>query len=156
IFDGIQVGPIHDGGRIHFGPDGMLYVSTGNALQIQTSQDTNSVNGKILRLTPDGGIPADNPEPGKPWFLMGLRNSEAFDWIDSETLIAADHGPTGEYMNRTGGDKIMVARAGNNLGWPQIWHCESQPGLLSPILTWIDAVPPGGAAIYRGNSIPGW
>lgn len=156
ILDGIQAGSIHDGGRIHFGPDGMLYVSTGNALQIQTSQDPNSVNGKILRLTPDGAIPFDNPQPGKPWFLLGLRNAHGFDWIDSGTLVVADNGPTGEYMNRTGGDKVMIAHAGNNLGWPTLWHCESQPGLLNPILTWIDAVPPGGAAVYRGNAIPGW
>jgi glucose/arabinose dehydrogenase len=156
ILDNIQAGNVHNGGKIHFGPDGMLYISTGNAGNTDLSQDPNSLNGKLLRLTPDGEIPGDNPQPGKAWYLNGIRNSEGFDWINSSTLVVADHGPTGEYQGRLGGDEISIAHAGDNLGWPTIWHCETQQGLVTPILSWINAVPPGGLTIYRGNQIPGW
>jgi glucose/arabinose dehydrogenase len=59
-------------------------------------------------------------------------------------------------MNRTGGDKVSIAHAGDDLGWPTIWHCETQAGLITPILTWIEAVPPGGGILYTGNDIPSW
>jgi hypothetical protein len=134
----------------------MLYITTGNAGNTDLSQDPNSLNGKILRITADGDIPSDNPQAGKAWYLNGIRNSEGFDWIDSNTLIVADHGPTGEYQGRLGGDEVSIARAGDNLGWPTIWHCETQVGLTTPILSWNDAVPPGDLTIYRGNQIPDW
>jgi glucose/arabinose dehydrogenase len=156
ILDNIEAGNVHNGGKIHFGPDGMLYIATGNAGNTDFSQDPNSLNGKILRLTPEGQIPADNPQPGSAWYLNGIRNSEGFDWINSSILVVADHGPTGEYQGRLGGDEVSIARAGDNLGWPTIWHCETQAGLVTPILSWNNAVPPGGLAIYRGNQIPGW
>jgi glucose/arabinose dehydrogenase len=156
IIDDIEAGSIHNGGRLRFGPDGMLYIGTGNAGNTDLSQDANSLNGKVLRLTPDGAIPSDNPQAGKAWYLNGVRNSQGFDWIDNQTLVVADHGPTGEYQGRIGGDEVNIAHAGDNLGWPTIWHCETQAGLLTPILSWVAAVPPAGLAIYRGDKIPGW
>ncbi len=147
---------VHDGGRIKFGPDGMLYVSTGEGNDPSLPRDTNSPSGKILRISKDGSIPSDNPEPGKPWFIKGLRNPQGFDWINSNHLLVTDNGPTGEYQGRTGGDKVAVLKRGEDLGWPTIWHCESAPGLVSPILTWVGAVPPGGALVYQGNDIPEW
>jgi glucose/arabinose dehydrogenase len=156
LIDDIPSGTFHDGGRIKFGPDGYLYIGTGDAVNAPLAQDPSSPNGKILRLTPDGDIPSDNPQSGKPWFVGGIRNLEAFDWADFATIILADHGPSGEYQGRTGGDKVSFARRGDNLGWPTIWHCESKAGLVSPILTWNTATPPGGGAIYKGNKIPEW
>ncbi len=155
IFDGIDAAQYHDGGRLRFGPDGDLYVGTGDGRSPKRSQDLDSPNGKILRLTPDGKVPDDNPWPGKPAFVEGVRNCEGFDWLDPKTLVIADHGPSGE-LGRRGHDEIDVAHAGDNLGWPTIYSCETHPGMVTPLLTWTEAVPPGGAAFYTGGAIPGW
>lgn len=155
LLDGIPASPAHDGGRLRIGPDRMLYVGTGDGRVPENAQRPDSLNGKLLRLTPDGEIPADNPIPGNPLFLLGIRNTEGFDWIDRETMVVVDHGPSGE-LNRAGHDEVNVASAGENLGWPTIFGCEAREGLVSPVLTWTQAVPPGGAAIYTGDRIPAW
>jgi aldose sugar dehydrogenase len=155
IIDDIPAAQYHNGGRLRFGPDGMLYVGTGDAGTPQISQDVSSPAGKILRLTPDGDVPEDNPFPGQPAFVTGIRNTQGFDWWDDTTLIVTDHGPSGE-MGRRGHDEVSVARAGDNLGWPNIYGCQTREGMVTPLLTWERAVPPGGAAIYRGEAIPEW
>lgn len=155
LLDGIAAARFHDGGRIRFGPDGMLYVGTGDAGQPPRAQDPSSPNGKILRLGPDGEIPADNPFPGSPVFLSGVRNVEAFDWLDARTLVVADHGPSGE-LGRRGHDEVTVARAGANLGWPDAWRCDAKAGVTSPLLVFSDAMPPGGGSFYRGDAVPAW
>ncbi len=155
ILDGVRAATFHDGGRIRFGPDGMLYVGTGDARDPPLAQDPRSLNGKIIRLTPEGEVPRDNPVAGSPVFLRGVRNVEAFDWLDSRTLVVADHGPSGE-LGRTGGDEITVARAGANLGWPDAWRCDAREGMTAPVLAFVQAMPPGGASFYRGDLIPQW
>lgn len=155
ILDDIPAAPYHDGGRIHFGPDGMLYIGTGDARKPELSQDVDSLAGKILRVTKDGEVPGDNPWPGKRAFITGIRNNQGFAFRDATTLYVADHGPSGE-MGRRGHDEINVARAGSNLGWPTIWGCETREGMVTPALTWVTASPPGGAAIYTGEAIPEW
>jgi glucose/arabinose dehydrogenase len=154
--DNIPGAAVHDGGRLRFGPDKMLYISTGDARDVTSARNNQALSGKILRIQSNGSIPSDNPEPGKPWFIKGLRNPQGFDWLNSDTLVIADNGPTGEYQSRTGGDEINLAQKGNDLGWPTTWHCEAQAGLTTPILTWIDAMPPGGLLYYSGSSIPSW
>ncbi len=155
IIDDIPVALYHNGGRIRFGPDGMLYIGTGDARKPDISQDVDSLAGKILRVTPDGEVPQDNPFPGNPVYISGIRNTQGFDWANDSTLWVTDHGPSGE-LGRSGHDKVSVASAGDNLGWPIIYRCESQEGLVTPSLVWREAVPPGGAAIYTGNAIPEW
>lgn len=155
IVDNIPVAQFHNGGRIRFGPDGLLYIGTGDARDPDLSQDRNSLAGKILRVTPDGQVPDDNPFAGSPVYILGIRNTQGFDWIDNSTLWVSDHGPSGE-LGRRGHDEITVARAGDNLGWPTVYRCNSQDGLANPSLVWREALPPGGAAIYRGNAIPEW
>lgn len=145
----------HDGGRLRFGPDGMLYVGTGDAGTGSLSQDPQSLAGKILRVLPDGAIPATNPFPASPVFLLGIRNTQGFDWVNGDTLVVTDHGPTGE-MGLSGLDEVSFVQAGQNLGWPTIHGCESKAGLVTPDLVWQEALPPGGAAIVRGNTIPEW
>lgn len=159
-FDGVVLGGIgaaqfHDGGRIRIGPDGMLYVGTGDARAPDRAQDPASLNGKLLRVTPEGAVPADNPFAGSSVFILGLRNTQGFDWFDDGTLVIGDHGPSGE-LSRSGHDEVNVARAGDNLGWPTIYGCGKSGSLVRPRLTWNDAVPPGGVALYRGEAIPGW
>ena len=155
ILDNIPVARYHNGGRIRFGPDGMLYIGTGDAGEPQSSQDINSLAGKILRVTPDGEVPPDNPFEKSPVYITGIRNTQGFDWRDKSTLWVTDHGPSGD-LGRRGHDEVSVAKAGDNLGWPTIYRCESQEGLVTPSIVWREALPPGGATIYTGNSIPEW
>ncbi len=156
ILDGIAAAEFHDGGRLRFGPDGMLYIGTGDGREPDRSQDRESLNGKVLRLTPDGDVPSDNPWPGNPAFIMGVRNTQGFDWLDTGEMVISDHGPSGEYQDRVGHDEVNVARAGDNLGWPDVYACEQGEGFVAPSITWAEALPPGGAAIYRGTAIPEW
>ena len=158
IFKGIAASRYHNGGRLRFGPDGMLYVGTGDARSPETSRDAASPTGALLRLTPDGAVPADNPIPGSPVFLSGIRNTQGWDWpdpADASTVWLTDHGPSGD-TGRRGHDEVNVARAGDDLGWPTVYGCEERAGLVTPVLTWDAAAPPGGAALYTGDAIPQW
>ncbi len=158
IFKDIDASRNHNGGRIKFGPDNMLYIGTGDASSPDKSQDPKSPNGKLLRLTPEGEIPDDNPKPGSAVYLLGLRNTQGWDWPnqdDATTIWITDHGPSGDRL-RFGHDEVSIARANDNLGWPDIYKCEVQEGLITPVITWKNAVPPGGAAIYTGTAIPEW
>jgi glucose/arabinose dehydrogenase len=154
IVEDIPSAAYHDGGRIRFGPDGMLYVGTGDGREPDRSQDPRSLGGKLLRLTPDGAVPKDNPVAGNPMYVLGIRNTQGFDWKDGR-LYVTDHGPSGELLRR-GHDEVNLASPGANLGWPTIYGCEKKSGLIAPSLTWTDAVPPGGAAFYTGTAIPEW
>ena len=156
IIKDFLAGTFHNGGRLRFGPDGNLYVGTGDGRNAPLAQDINSLNGKILRVTADGEIPADNPFPGKPTYIYGLRNVEGFDWLDRDTMMISDHGPTGEVNGWSGYDELNVARAGMNLGWPVVHGCDSHEGMVAPLMTWKEALPPGGAVLYHGDSIPEW
>ena len=154
IVEDIPSAAYHDGGRIRFGPDGMLYVGTGDGREPDRSQDPKSLGGKLLRLTPDGAVPKDNPIAGNPMYLLGIRNTQGFDWKDGH-LYLTDHGPSGEMLRR-GHDEVNLAAAGANLGWPVIYGCEKKTGMVTPSLTWEAAVPPGGASFYTGTAIPEW
>lgn len=155
VLDGIPAATFHDGGRMRLGPDGLLYIGTGDAGEPRLSQDPDSLAGKVLRLTPEGTVPPDNPRQGNPLFLLGVRNVQAFDWLPDGRIVVADHGPSGE-LGRRGHDEITVAAKGDNLGWPGTWRCETSPGIETPEIVWERAVPPGGALYYRGDAIPEW
>jgi glucose/arabinose dehydrogenase len=155
VFSRIPASKFHDGGRIRFGPDKMLYIGSGDARNPPNSQDRSSPSGKILRVTPDGDVPSDNPFAGSPVFLLGVRNTQGFDWRDDATLYVTDHGPSGE-LGRSNYDEVSVAKAGDNLGWPDSYKCEERQGMVSPSITFATATPPGGAAIYRGDAIAEW
>jgi glucose/arabinose dehydrogenase len=155
ILDGIPAAQFHDGGRLRFGPDGMLYAGTGDATVPSQAQDLASLAGKLLRLKPDGSVPEDNPWPGRAAYVIGIRNTQGFDWADDSTLYLVDHGPSGD-LGRRGHDEVNVVAAGANLGWPAIYGCQGRSEMTAPVLTWTTAVPPGGAAIYTGAAIPEW
>ena len=155
LLDNIPAATYHNGGRLRIGPDGMLYVGTGDARDPNLSQDPESLAGKLLRIDPDGSIPDDNPIPKSPVYLLGIRNTQGFDCPNDSTIWLTDHGPSGEMLRRDH-DEVNVARAGDNLGWPTIYGCESSTGMVSPSITWADATPPGGAAVYTGDAIPEW
>lgn len=155
IVDDIRASTRHAGGRMRFGPDGMLYISTGESGEPELAQDLTSLAGKILRVTADGDVPADNPFEGSPVYILGVRNSQGFDFFEDGTLAVIDHGPTGDLL-RTGGDEVNVAEAADNLGWPDTWQCEEEEGFVSPVLVFDEALPPASATFYTGDAIPEW
>lgn len=158
IYSEIRAASFHNGGRLRFGPDGMLYVGTGDARNPDLSQDPDSPNGKLLRLTPEGEVPDDNPFGGSPAFITGIRNTQGWAWpdtMDAGKIWLIDHGPSGE-MLRFGHDEVNIAMAGDNLGWPEVYGCQQLDSLLAPALSWQQAVPPAGTDIYTGESIPQW
>ncbi len=150
LIDKIPGGPNHDGGRIQFGPDGKIYITTGDAGNAGLAQDKNSFAGKILRINSDGSIPEDNPFSGSPIYSYGHRNPQGLDWDESGNLVATEHGPRQH-------DEINVIVPGANYGWPNIIGDETMEGLVTPIMnTGDDTWAPSGAEFYDGNKIPQW
>lgn len=159
LIDDIPAARFHDGGYLTFGPDQMLYIGTGDAREPDLAQDRSSLAGKILRVTRDGAAAPGNPWPGNPAYVIGVRNTQGFGWRDDNTLVVADHGPSGE-LGRSGHDEVTAiaagAIAGANLGWPEIYGCQKRAGMIAPAIAWKDAVPPGGAIVYKGDAIGAW
>lgn len=155
LIDGIPGGPFHDGGRIQFGPDGKLYVTTGEAGLPDLAQDLNSLGGKILRINSDGTIPQDNPWKNSPVYSIGHRNPQGMDWDKSGNLFATEHGPSG--WRGVAHDEINKIIAGGNYGWPDIIGDEEKENMINPILhSGKDTWAPSGAEFYNSNKIPQW
>jgi len=154
VLTGIPFNTYHDGGRIAFGPDGMLYIATGDAGDPWNSQDRNSLGGKILRLTPDGGIPVDNPFPNSPVYSYGHRNVEGLAWDAEGRLYASEFG-------QDAFDEVNLIRPGENYGWPEFegngGEEATAAGYVNPITTWSpDEASPSGAEILKNGAIPQW
>ena len=132
IIDGIPGAPWHDGGRIAFGPDGKLYITTGDAINPGWSQDLSSLAGKILRINPDGTIPDDNPFDSSPIFSYGHRNPQGIAWSDGGLFVSSEHGPSGEMGY--GHDEINVIVKGKNYGWPKVVGNSSDDIFVNPII----------------------
>ena len=146
----------HDGGRVRVGPDGKLYWTMGDAQTPTLAQDTGSLNGKILRLNPDGSVPADNPFTGSYVYSLGHRNPQGLAWQPGTgRLYATEHGPSGGAGPEQGGgrDEVNLIESGGNYGWPLITGDQGRVGLVSPVLhsgtqvTWA----PGGATFVTGG-----
>jgi quinoprotein glucose dehydrogenase len=151
IIGGIPGNRVHDGGRIAFGPDGMLYVTTGDVWQARIAQNPESLGGKILRLAPDGGIPPDNPFAGSPVYSMGHRNPQGLAWHpETGDLFSSEHGPSGEFGLR-GRDIINVIEPGGNYGWPLVLGDANVEGFMDPLVMWERATPPAGMAFWDGR-----
>ncbi|AIF82628.1 glucose/sorbosone dehydrogenase [Candidatus Nitrososphaera evergladensis SR1] len=157
LLDKIPAASNHDGGRIKFGPDGKLYVATGDAANGSSSQDLGSLAGKILRINSDGTIPADNPFSNSPVYSYGHRNPQGFDWDPSTgKLVEAEHGPSGE-KGLFAHDEVNVIEPGKNYGWPNVIGKANDTRYVDPVLetgnvTWA----PSGASFYHGDKIPEW
>ncbi|MCP6719049.1 MAG: PQQ-dependent sugar dehydrogenase [Patescibacteria group bacterium] len=149
IIENIPGALYHDGGRIAFGPDGLLYITTGDARNPSLAQDINSLAGKILRLKDDGGIPENNPF-GNAVYSFGHRNSQGLAWDDKGRLWATEHGRSGLL---SGLDELNLIRKGENYGWPNIQGDESGQDMRKPVVqsgpdeTWA----PAGAAYLDGS-----
>ena len=124
IVDDIPGAMYHDGGRIAFGPDHKLYVTTGDATQPELAQDLGSLAGKILRLNDDGSVPADNPFSNSLVFSYGHRNPQGMAWDHRGVMYSSEHGPSGL---ESGQDEINRIIAGGNYGWPY-WSGTERPG----------------------------
>lgn len=145
---------VHNGCRIRFGPDGKLYVTTGDAAERSIAQDMSSLGGKILRLNDDGSVPQDNPYPGSPLFAIGFRNPQGIDWHPPTGLLfETEHGPSG-FDGPGGGDEVNIVERGKNYGWPVIHHNQTKQGMEAPLLEYTPAVAPASGMFYRGNAFP--
>ncbi|MGI8944801.1 MAG: PQQ-dependent sugar dehydrogenase [Thermoleophilaceae bacterium] len=134
ILDGLAASAIHDGGRIHFGPDGLLYVSTGEAGNPDLSQDRDSLNGKLLRLEDFRG------DGGRPEVIsLGHRNVQGFDWQPgSDRLFATEFGPDSN-------DEVNLIRAGRNYGWPEAQGDDGAPRFEPALVDYEEVIAPSGA-----------
>ena len=148
MIDKIPGSRVHNGGRIAFGPDGMLYICTGDTWQAETAQDVENLGGKILRLTPDGTIPRDNPFPDSLVYSLGHRNPQGLTWHPKTgDLFSSEHGPSGEF-GLFGRDIINVIIKGGNYGWPLVLGDANIEPYLDPIIMWTKATPPAGIAFW--------
>lgn len=157
--------PQHYAGRMLFLPDGTLLVATGDGFDYrEAAQSLDSELGKVLRIRPDGGVPADNPFAGSArpriW-SYGHRNAQglALD-ADSGNIYLHEHGPRG-------GDELNLLRPGANYGWPAITYgvdysgayvspYTELPGMEQPLHYWVPSIAPSGMAWYGGDRFPGW
>lgn len=151
LFDYAAPAPDHSGGRLKVGPDHLLYVSTGDHQNQQSSQDLNSFNGKILRMNLDGTPAAGNPFPSAPYvYALGLRDPQGLAWDSSGQLYGTDHGPVSN-------DEVNIIMAGKNYGWPNCVGVCNNPAYVDPVRLFVpETIPPSGAMFYHGSTIPGW
>lgn len=156
LVDKIPGSVVHDGGRIKFGPDEKLYITTGDAGNANSAQDLNSLAGKILRINSDGSVPSDNPFSDSLVFSYGHRNPQGLDWDPiTGKLVASEHGPSGE--RGFAHDEINVIEPGKNYGWPKVVGGEHDPEFVDPILhTGDDTWAPSGATFYDSDNISEW
>ncbi|MCU6711895.1 PQQ-dependent sugar dehydrogenase [Paenibacillus sp. J5C_2022] len=141
----------HNGGRLAFGPDGMLYATTGDAAEKSLAQDKSSLAGKILRMLPDGGIPEDNPIAGSYVYTYGHRNPQGMAWTADGVMYSTEHGPSGSVG---GHDEINLIVAGGNYGWPLLMGDRSQEGMISPVHhTGTGTIAPSGMLIDAEGSL---
>jgi glucose/arabinose dehydrogenase len=144
VLDGIPKASIHDGGRLVFGPDGMLYAGTGDASSGGNAQDRGSLGGKILRMTPDGGVPDDNPFDGSLVYSLGHRNVQGLTFDRQGRLWASEFG-------QDTWDELNLVRAGGNYGWPEVEGRAGDDRFTDPKRQWSTAeASPSGVAYLDG------
>ncbi|MDI2098522.1 PQQ-dependent sugar dehydrogenase [Ruicaihuangia caeni] len=155
VLKGIPKAGNHNGGRLAFGHDGMLYITTGDAGSTEHAQNLDSLGGKILRVTPEGRVPDDNPFGHSPVFSYGHRNVQGIAWDSTGRLWASEFG-------QNTWDELNLIEAGGNYGWPAVEGradcaepgspaCESAR-FIDPVLQWrTDQASPSGIAVIGGT-----
>ncbi|MCX4765183.1 PQQ-dependent sugar dehydrogenase [Streptomyces sp. NBC_01275] len=145
VFKGIPKGMIHNGGRIAFGPDGMLYAGTGESGDRGLAQDKKSLGGKILRLTPEGEPAPGNPFPDSPVYSYGHRNVQGLAWDSKQRLFASEFG-------QDTWDELNAIVPGADYGWPNAEGASDDAKYRDPIAQWhTDDASPSGIAYAEGS-----
>jgi len=153
VLDRIPAARYHAGARLAFGPDGMLYISTGDATDRNLAQDLDSLAGKILRVNDDGSPAAGNPFPNSAIWSYGHRNPQGLAWDAAGTLYSTEHGPS-TFDGPPGGDEVNRIKKGANYGWPLVSHDETREGTIAPLIQFTPAEAPGSALVYSGKLFP--
>lgn len=167
IIEDIRAAKYHAGMRLGFGPaDGKLYITTGDATRQKLAQRLDSLNGKTLRLNPDGSIPADNPFVGRgdgvrpEIWSYGHRNAQGMDWHpETGLMFQTEHGPSfidgvSWFKKRTGGDEVNLVERGKNYGWAKISHMMTKQGMETPLIEYSPALAPASGMFYDGAAFP--
>lgn len=145
VLDGVPGGPSHNGGRIAFGPDGMLYVTVGELRNPELSQNRSSLAGKILRMTPEGRVPDDNPFRDSFVYSFGHRNPQGLAWDREGRLWATEFGADSW-------DELNRIEPGENYGWPVNEGRGGNPAFKDPVLQWrTQEMGPSGLAFIDGT-----
>ncbi|OYO12164.1 glucose sorbosone dehydrogenase [Enemella evansiae] len=144
IVDGMPAASIHNGGRLAFGPDGYLYIATGDGNRTANSQNPDSLGGKILRVDRDG-----NPAPGNPFgtrvWTLGHRNVQGMAWDEQGTMYASEFG-------QNTWDELNKIEPGKNYGWPRVEGMGDDPAYTNPLRVWsTDEASPSGLAHLNGS-----
>lgn len=164
IIENIPAARFHAGTRLCFGPDGKLYMTTGDATNQSQAQKLGSIGGKTLRLNDDGTIPSDNPfvnqkDARAEIWSYGHRNAQGMDWQPGTNLMfQTEHGPSlidgVSLFKRSGGDEVNVVERGKNYGWAKISHETRRDGMETPVVEYSPAVAPASGTFYRGALFP--
>ena len=150
LLDGIPAGSIHDGSRVAFGPDGFLWVTTGDSGNGDLAQQMDSLAGKVLRMTRDGEPAPGNPYLDQPYpfsliYTLGHRNPQGLAFHpQTGGAYVTEHGPSDN-------DEVNKLQAGGNYGWPDLRGAVNEPGLIDPIMTWSPTIAPAGALFYSAD-----
>ncbi len=148
----------HVGGAIGFGPDGLLYLTAGDATQPELAQDPRSLAGKLLRYRTDGSVPDDNPTPGSPIYALGIRNSQGLAWHpDTGVAFVTEHGPSELSWETSGGwfgDEVNAIGRGLNYGWPSVQGTGGGGVFVDPLVEWSPSVGPSSLTVYSGSTFP--
>ncbi len=146
LLENIPGDRFHNGGRIRFGPEGALYITTGDASDESLPQDLSSLGGKILRINPDGSFPEDNPFPDSPVYSYGHRNPQGIAWdYEKGILYSSEHGPTRQ-------DMLNVILPGKNYGWPLVECGQGESEFEDPIICYTEfTLAPSGMDFFPGQ-----
>jgi len=150
LLDGMPAGSIHDGSRVAFGPDGYLWITTGDSGNGDLAQQLDSLAGKVLRMARDGKPAPGNPYMDQPYpfsliYTLGHRNPQGLTFHpQTGEAYVTEHGPSDN-------DEINKLEAGGNYGWPDLRGKANESGFIDPIMTWTPTIAPAGALFYSGD-----